>query len=204
NHWVAIEAYNQSGTDVARGKPVSGTGGLANGHIITNGSFDSNSYASSGAGANYVQIDLGAVFDVYQILILRYNIDLRTYNGTTTLVSENGSVWYTIYNYNHDGLYPETPHGIRIYLNHSNMHNINTNVSAPLWTGLGSLYRGGSYIRDIPGNKRVPTSGAIDINSLRSFTKNNATVQTTSWTTGVSGKGGGNAWTTSQTTYYLN
>lgn len=120
NHWIEIQAINNLGVNVAKGKVVSGSG-LTNGTLVTDGNT-SGSYAS---GGKYVQIDLGAIYeDIDCLKIWHYYSDSRTYHGTKTQISIDGVNWTTVFDSAVSGEYKESKYGHTIKLNDNSIHTM--------------------------------------------------------------------------------
>jgi hypothetical protein len=110
NHWVEIMAFTADG-NVAQGKPVSGSASVTNGVRITDGSTTTTSYAQIAAGAQWVIVDLLDVHLIDYLHIWHYNLDGRSYYGTKTEVSEDGTNWYVVFDSAISGIYQETTAG---------------------------------------------------------------------------------------------
>ncbi len=114
NYWNEIQALTAGGTNRAAGKtPTISSGTLTNGVNITDGNLSNYGYEASGNGvAKYVQIDLGAVYnDITQIKIVHYYADGRTFHGTKTQISADGTNWTTLFDSAVSGEYVETSAG---------------------------------------------------------------------------------------------
>lgn len=116
NHWIQIQALNSSG-NMALGKTVTSNQAPLVGverkglQGITDGNVDTIPYADFAAGLTWVQVDLGAVFNIKQIKIHHYYGDGRTYNQTKTEVSLDGIDWFTLFDSAIQGTYVETSGG---------------------------------------------------------------------------------------------
>jgi hypothetical protein len=116
NYWVEIQALqNVTGTNIASGKTVTGSatplaGTLA---LVTDGTIGSASgqYVSMVLGSQWVQVDLGAVYDIATVNVYRYYADGRSFHGVKTQVSDDGLRWYTIWDSGISGEYTETASG---------------------------------------------------------------------------------------------
>lgn len=74
-------------------------------------------YAVGEAGENqYVQIDLGAIYDVDIVRVWHYYEDERTFYGTKIEVSEDGDNWDIIFDSELAGAYKETDYGLLLEL----------------------------------------------------------------------------------------
>jgi phage minor structural protein len=141
NHWVEIQAIDQAGTNRALGKTPT-TNATTNPTYplsrITDGTVDTNLYAStSGVQNAYVQIDLGANYDIGRILVHKYWYDARQYYGIKTEVSSDGVNWRLIWdNDAWAGRYKENANG------HTRMPYINGTITVQSCDkiNLSSLY----------------------------------------------------------------
>jgi hypothetical protein len=131
NHWVEIEVYS-GGVNVASGKPVIGSSAENASYPysrVTDGitTATSTTYASSIAtGLQYVEIDLGAEYEIEYVRVYHYHADGRTYNATkTVLYDESRSFEYEIFDSAHLSTYAETSSGMR--------HNMD------YWNSLGGM-----------------------------------------------------------------
>jgi hypothetical protein len=88
--------------NVALHKPVtSSTGNYPNGSptMLTDGVFDSAQYVQvGGSGAQWMQVDLQAVYKLERINLRHYYADGRIYNDVIVQLSMNGTSWTTIFN----------------------------------------------------------------------------------------------------------
>ena len=109
NHWVQIAAWlngrsNSTITDVASNvaylKTVTSTDtGGSNRTVsqIVDGDTASTRYFGGGSsGSKYVQVDLGASYDIEFIQVWHFYSDSRIYNYHTLEVSTDGSTWINI------------------------------------------------------------------------------------------------------------
>lgn len=122
NYWVEIQALqNVTGTNIASGKTVTGSATPLSGTyaVVTDGTIGSSSgqYVSMVLGAQWVQVDLGAVYDIATVAIYRYYADGRSFHGVKTQVSDDGLRWYTIWDSGVSGEYAETSAGKSIPVN---------------------------------------------------------------------------------------
>ena len=121
NHWIEIQAINNLGVNIAKGKTVSGSG-VSNAAFVTDGNT-TGSYASGGS-TTYVQIDLGAIYeDIDCLKIWHYYSDSRTYHNSKTQISTDGTNWITVFDSSVSGEYKETEYGHTIKLNDTGQHN---------------------------------------------------------------------------------
>jgi hypothetical protein len=78
-------------TNLAAGKPVTGSIGIQNAAFITNGDKNTANYAGLEVGAQWIQIDLGQVYTLNQIKVWHYFGDGRTYRDVIVKVSTSAS-----------------------------------------------------------------------------------------------------------------
>ena len=109
NHWVEIEAYDVKGVNVALGKSSSNA-------MLTDGNTESSPYVSMGSGVQFVEVDLGDIYNITNLNIRHYYADRRTYYFVKTEVSKDGVSWITVFYSELDGRYTETPYGKTIPL----------------------------------------------------------------------------------------
>ena len=106
-YWNNINVF-VGGTDIAWGKVPTSNGTLTNGTNITDGSDTTYAYVGA-AGSWYAQIDLGSIrTDIDSIRILHYYLDGRTFHGTKTEISSDGTNWTTLFDSAVSGEYAET------------------------------------------------------------------------------------------------
>ena len=110
NHWVEVEVYDKYNKNVAAGKPIrcSGAAWLAS-NIVTDGATASANYYSCPPGSNqWLEVDLGAEYEISRVNIRHYYDDSRTYFSTkTTLFNEDYSVNLSIFDSAWQGTYAE-------------------------------------------------------------------------------------------------
>lgn len=109
NHWIQIMAFDQSGTNIALSKNVSGG---SSDKRVTNGNTDTTPYVSVEAGLKHLRVDLGAVYDIKYLHIWHYYSDKRTYYETKTECSVDGVTWFVIFDSSIEGTYKETADGV--------------------------------------------------------------------------------------------
>jgi hypothetical protein len=115
NHWVEIKAmagYTNRALNIL--PTTNSTASATNLSYITNGDISSATYWAGGVGniSEYVQVDLGAVYDDIEFIqVWHYYSDARTYHGTKTQISEDGTNWTTIFDSSISGEYKETGNG---------------------------------------------------------------------------------------------
>ena len=67
--------------------------------------------STSGSGAQTITLDLGQSQNLSDVKIWHYYKDWRTYNGSKTEISTNGTSWTSLYDASVNGTYKETPLG---------------------------------------------------------------------------------------------
>jgi hypothetical protein len=77
--------------NLAAGKPVTGSIAIQNAAFITNGDKNTANYAGLEAGAQWIQIDLGQVYNLNQINVWHYFGDGRTYRDVIVKVSTSAN-----------------------------------------------------------------------------------------------------------------
>ncbi len=151
--------------NLAAGASVTSTVTLTYPDVITNG----DNYADSGAGSSreyaytaagglqYVQVDLGAVYNLDKVSVWHYFNDGRTYHNTKTQVSADGRNWTTIFDSAVSGEYAETAGGktssfttrsvryIRDYANGSTANSGNHWVEMEAWGKADVTYIGNYF-----------------------------------------------------------
>lgn len=117
NHWVEIKAM-AGAANRAAGRPVTSSIAGSNLTRITDNDLNSANHASVGSGLQWVQIDLGSVFqDIDRIQVWHFYSDSRSYFNTKTEVSENGVDWITLFDSSVTGTYSETVAGNTVIVN---------------------------------------------------------------------------------------
>jgi hypothetical protein len=112
NHWVEIEVFDYAGTNIAKNKTVTSSGTTSNLTILTNEVTTSDPYANGPAGVlSWVQVDLGASYNIHHVIVWYYWADGRKYHGTKTEISEDGANWSSIFDNAVSGEYAETASG---------------------------------------------------------------------------------------------
>lgn len=117
NHWVEIQALDAGSVNRALGKVPTMSSTVASGTLamVTDGNITSANYVSSvGVGSTdpvYVQIDLGAEYDIRTIKIWHYYTDGRSYSRNITEVSKDGVLWDTLFSSDYEGDIVETSTG---------------------------------------------------------------------------------------------
>jgi hypothetical protein len=117
NRWNEIQAFNGD-TNIAAGKTVTASTTITTNpaSTVTNGTLTVDDYITVGTGTQYVQIDLGASYEIGKIVIFHYWGDGRTYHGTKTQVSTDGTTWTTVFDSTSAGEYAESADGHTVML----------------------------------------------------------------------------------------
>jgi hypothetical protein len=127
NHWVEIQVFDKNDVNIAFNRPATCNTGGSSLALITDNSTAFNPYASCNAGSGqWVEIDLGAEYEISYIRVWHYHGDPRTYyQSRTTLYNSDRSYEYDVFNSDHTSTYQETAAGIQ--------HNVMD------WSSLGGL-----------------------------------------------------------------
>lgn len=116
NHWVEIEVYS-GGVNVALNKSITSlTPSAVDRPIsrITDGDTDYNNYTSHGTGLQWVEIDLGAEYEISHVIIWHYYNGGRSYYNTkTVLIDETRTFEYPLFDSDYASIYPETSSGMQ-------------------------------------------------------------------------------------------
>jgi len=116
NHWYEIQAYIESGVNVALSKTVTASSGGQRLTYITDGNTAGTYAYTTGGSSQWVQVDLGQVYEVNSLKVWHYHNDGRTYYKTKTEVSVDGVNWETVFDSQVSGQYQETSAGKEIKL----------------------------------------------------------------------------------------
>lgn len=117
NHWVEIQVFDKDGTNIALGKPVTGSVAVADAlrpyGWATDGDLNSANWtASTTSGLQYVEIDLGAEYEIASIKVWHYYADGRTYNNSKTVLEKTGHTGtWAIFDSAWSGIYAEATTG---------------------------------------------------------------------------------------------
>jgi len=111
NHWNEIQVIDFDGTNRALGLTATSNAAMANPAFMTDGIINASYSGNSSSVLAYAQLDLGALYSIKEIKVWHYYPDGRTYNSTKTEVSEDGIIWYAIFDSAVEGLYVETVTG---------------------------------------------------------------------------------------------
>lgn len=124
NRWCEIQAIDNNGVNVAKGKTVTGSATVSGSATLTDGNIESNPYASISSGSQWVRIDLGSVYESIDMLkVWHYWADFRSYHATKTEVSADGTNWVTVFDSAKTGTYKESKSGHIIQLNSNSISN---------------------------------------------------------------------------------
>ena len=123
NHWVEIQIFDTSGTNVARSKGLYWYSNIAiealeqyrNPAVVTDGSTTGN-YLDMGGGKQSLIIDIGEIKSITNIKMWRYYNDGRIYYDTVVEVSLDDVVYETVFSSAADGTYKETSSGKQIMM----------------------------------------------------------------------------------------
>lgn len=110
NHWVEIQAFDDTKTNVALGKTGTSSSGTWSSYL-TDGNTATSPYWGFGSGPTWVQVDLGDLYFIEEIKVWHYYGDGRTYYKTKTEVSQDGVNWFVIFDSAIEGTYQETSSG---------------------------------------------------------------------------------------------
>ena len=171
NHWNEIQIIDYTGTNRALGLTATSNASFVNPVYYTDGIISSSYSGNSSSILAYAQIDLGAQYNIRHINTWHYYPDSRTYNDTKIEVSEDGILWYSIFDSAIEGTYVETIGGKLL-----DLENLGTTVMPTTETNvvknvdgvfIGSdttnLYTDGQYITKTlhpvrSGNWTFPTN----------------------------------------------
>lgn len=116
NHWNEIKVLDYNGVNRASGIIATSNASFANAIVYTDGTVDGSYAGNSTNVLAYAQLDLGAHYPIKEITTWHYYPDGRTYNDTKIEVSEDGIIWYSIFDSAIEGTYQETINGKTISL----------------------------------------------------------------------------------------
>lgn len=123
NHWVEIQVFDKDNNNIALGKPVIGSTAVADGlrpySWVTNGDLTSANWTATAlSGLQYVEIDLGAEYEIASIKVWHYYADGRTYNNSKTVLEKTGytGTW-AIFDSTWSGIYAENVSGTGLITN---------------------------------------------------------------------------------------
>ncbi|MED4819149.1 phage tail spike protein [Bacillus atrophaeus] len=117
NHIVELRVM-QGGINLAKGVTPTASTTMTNPTAMTDDNYSgTNPYTSIGGGSQWVQLDLGAVYDnIDYIHLFLYWADLRSYNHEVQ-VSEDGVNWVSLFDTAKNGNYTCTDSGFVILVN---------------------------------------------------------------------------------------
>ncbi len=180
--WIDEQGFISKTTNIALNKSASTnhpsyivSGSLS---LLTDGNTNTTPYLDLKApGPHYVEIDLGSIYYLNKIIVWHYYGDSRFYYNTKTEVSEDGNIWYTIFDSAVSGTYTETSSG-------------KIHIFPP---------RNVRYIRDwLNGNNKNSNSHWVEIMAYEAEQKTNIIIETrhsldggstwTSWTECANGE----------------
>ena len=120
DNWVEIRVTALDGTNIALGKTVTASlAGSGNPALVTNGDItciagttNTQFYITGPVPPQNVVVDLGDIYlNIQSLTVWHWYSDGRTYHGTKTEVSEDGSTWVTLFDSAINGEYVETAAG---------------------------------------------------------------------------------------------
>ena len=116
NHWVEIEVYDITGVNVALNKTVTSSvepDPLRPNSWVTDGNKDTANWTSHNSGLQWVEIDLGAEYEIGYVKVWHYYGDARTYYASKTIMYDTirGNA-FTIFDSAWAGVYPESAAGL--------------------------------------------------------------------------------------------
>lgn len=143
NHIVEVQAMNADGVNVALHKMVTSSAANAtNLTSVTDGITTSDDYASFGTGAQWIQVDLGAIYNnIDYVQIWNHYADARTFHEVKLEVSEDGTNWTTVFDSTVDGEYQESAEGKVIPINANvpaDLRNIGEHINV-LSSSIGNI-----------------------------------------------------------------
>lgn len=132
NYWKELKVITTDGTNLALGKSVTSNAQLVTPANITDNNTATSSYETSNSGPKYVLLDLGASYtNIDRIEVYHYFNDGRTFYGTKTEVSTNGTDWVTLRDSAVSGTYVESSAGLILK---SNTYPVNATPAPSLPT----------------------------------------------------------------------
>ena len=202
SHWVEIKVYDISGNVISKGKSVTysgegphyGTSGTTI-SLVTDGDTTTSKYFGLNGVNPYVEVDLGAEYEISKVEVWHYFGDSRIYyDQKTELLTEGKKEKDTIYTSAESGTYKESSSG-------KSMTNtyLNQDLASRIMVAGGA---GGSYSDSSAatgGHAGGLTSYAVSHSSHPIYSSNQTAggAKGTNGTAGSFGYGG-----TNSTTYY--
>jgi len=108
----------QGDTNLAKGKTPTCSSAISNAQYITDGDINTDKYAQFSSGRQWVQVDLGSVYeDIDFINLYMYYKDARTFYGVEVQVSEDAVNWTKLYDSELNGRYKSTANGFTVLVN---------------------------------------------------------------------------------------
>lgn len=121
NHWVEIQVFSK-GKNISAGKTATASEGSVTGSLslITDGSVVSTPYLTT---SGWIQVDLGASYEIDEVIVWHFYNDGRTYYHNKLQVSDDLENWYTVFDSETEGRYAETASGKRHILPKFGLHS---------------------------------------------------------------------------------
>ena len=201
SHWVEVDVFDIYGNKISYGKTVTGTGTASPRPFqnATDGNIFYDNYTGiDGGGTHYIEIDLGAEYEIGYVHVWHYYADSRTYYGTKTeLISADRTVTNVINDAATEGTYIETVAGKKFYA-YDNASLRNRIMVAAGGGGTGELVEG-TYPDGAPGGEGgtlygvagyVSYSGAGATQTAGGAGSSNAEMSGKNGRFGVGGSGG--------------
>ena len=112
--WTEIKAIDYEGNNIALGKVVTASGSASWGTFdrVTDGVIGNDvSVGIVSSEKQWVQVDLGSIYNIDYLHIWHYYSSPRRFNDTKVEVSEDGTVWTVIFDSAIEGTYDESSEG---------------------------------------------------------------------------------------------
>lgn len=121
NQWAELQVF-KAGTNLAKGIVPTGSATLTNPAYLTDDKADSTLSVKAPSGSQYVQLDLGKVYEDIEYVKVWHNFDGgRTYKEHLVDVSEDGVTWVRLYNSTRHGSHSESASGFIVPVNSTAM-----------------------------------------------------------------------------------
>jgi len=94
NHYVEVEVYGSAvnvGSNLAAGKIAASSTDVTDISLVTDGIKDTNSYYDMTTGVQWIQLDLGASYNLTDIKLWHYFADARKYHDVVVQVSNDST-----------------------------------------------------------------------------------------------------------------
>ena len=123
NHWVELEVFDKSHKILSKGKTIThnGTsltysGNATSTAALTDGNIATANYVEvKGVTDAYIEMDLGAEYDIGEVFVWHYYGDSRTYKkNKIVLLDSTKTKQNTVFNSDVDGEYAETEFGKQV------------------------------------------------------------------------------------------